>query len=227
MKVDSTARQEAFSQFGDGPAKKPTSRPSQQFQRESEQSERRQRQQARDSPRKNSKDQASRRRREPERRQQQYDYVRYDSFGKPYHQAAHSGLSGAWSLISRIWGWFAPTVVSIATFLGTFAFLMVVISYVINWAASSVSTSLSGVFAPVCMIPGMSLLPLNICGPGGIGSPGKTPIEFDQMMDVQAKFEEVLDEQSVSFNLPLDMKRGETAIRDLRNIVKFSSIPSK
>ncbi|KAI9882339.1 MAG: protein transporter tim10 [Watsoniomyces obsoletus] len=220
-----------FLPFASGPEKKSTSsRPNGQIEREREQSERRQPDESR--TKKQRKERTRERRRSPLGNQEKGGKGPFESFQwtlpKPhYHEAAQNGLSRAWSLITWIWSWFAPTVISIATFFATFAFLMAIIGYLISMVTNSVSTSLSSAVAPLCSIPGMSMLPLGICSPGGFKSHGKTPVEFDQMMDVQAKFEEVLDEQSVSFNLPLDMKRGETAIRDLRNIVKFSSIPSK
>jgi hypothetical protein len=46
-------------------------------------------------------------------------------------------------------------------------------------------------------------------------------------MTVQSKFEEVLEESAGGVSLPLDMKRGETSIRDLRQVVRFSQLHSK
>jgi hypothetical protein len=47
------------------------------------------------------------------------------------------------------------------------------------------------------------------------------------LMSVQSKFEEVLVESAGSVSLPLDMKRGEASIRDLRQLVKYSHVNSK
>jgi hypothetical protein len=46
-------------------------------------------------------------------------------------------------------------------------------------------------------------------------------------MTVQSKFEEVLEESAGGVSLPLDMKRGEASIRDLRQLVRFSQLHSK
>lgn len=46
-------------------------------------------------------------------------------------------------------------------------------------------------------------------------------------MKVQAKFEEVLESSADSVALPLDMKRGEASIRDLRQLVRYSSLRAK
>ncbi|KAJ9646432.1 hypothetical protein H2199_002481 [Coniosporium tulheliwenetii] len=51
--------------------------------------------------------------------------------------------------------------------------------------------------------------------------------EFDQLMTVQSAFEDVLSSSSESATLPMDMKRSELSIRDLRSVVSFSSLPSR
>jgi hypothetical protein len=93
-----------------------------------------------------------------------------------------------------------------------------------NLITTSIYTSLS----PICRIPGTSLLNLPFC-PGILGSGPEDipPVEFDQLMTVQSKFEEVLEESAGSVSLPMDMKRGEASIRDLRQLVKYSQIHSK
>ena len=95
-----------------------------------------------------------------------------------------------------------------------------------NLLFSSVYSALS----PVCRIPGASFLNLPMCqSPVSIQYPGgETPsVEFDRLMDVQNKFEAVLQESAGGSSLPLDMKRGETSIRDLRQVVRFSQLHSK
>ena len=95
-----------------------------------------------------------------------------------------------------------------------------------NLLFSSVYSALS----PVCRIPGVSFLDLPMCQslvsiqyPGG----ETPPVEFDRLMNVQNKFEAVLQESAGGVSLPLDMKRGETSIRDLRQVVRFSQLHSK
>ncbi len=46
-------------------------------------------------------------------------------------------------------------------------------------------------------------------------------------MNLQGKFEEVLDESTTGVSLPMDMKRGESSIRDLRQLVRYSALPSR
>lgn len=95
-----------------------------------------------------------------------------------------------------------------------------------NLLFSSVYSALS----PVCRIPGASFLNLPMCqSPVSIQYSGEEPppVQFDQLMTVQNKFEAVLQESAGGVSLPLDMKRGETSIRDLRQVVRFSQLHSK
>ena len=95
-----------------------------------------------------------------------------------------------------------------------------------NLLFSSVYSALS----PVCRIPGVSFFNLPMCqSPVSIQYSGSEPplVEFDQLMNVQNKFEAVLQESAGGVSLPLDMKRGETSIRDLRQVVRFSQLHSK
>lgn len=95
-----------------------------------------------------------------------------------------------------------------------------------NLMFSSVYSALS----PVCRIPGARFLDLPMCQSSvnarytGEETP---PIQFDQLMTVQNKFEDVLQESAGGVSLPLDMKRGETSIRDLRQVVRFSQLHSR
>lgn len=95
-----------------------------------------------------------------------------------------------------------------------------------NLLTSSIYSALS----PICRIPGSSLLSLPMCYSvasaqyEGHESP---PVQFGQLMTVQSKFEAVLEESAGGVSLPLDMKRGETSIRDLRQVVRYSNLHSK
>lgn len=93
-----------------------------------------------------------------------------------------------------------------------------------NLITSSIYTSLS----PICRIPGAGFLNLPFC-PDGARWTGadETSVEFDSLMNLQGKFEEVLDESSTGVGLPMDMKRGESSIRDLRQLVRYSNLHSK
>ncbi|KAH6657368.1 hypothetical protein BKA67DRAFT_187399 [Truncatella angustata] len=88
-----------------------------------------------------------------------------------------------------------------------------------NMIKDSITTSLS----PVCRIPGVSLLDLPFCPdlPSVPGKEGSGPVEFDELMNVQADFEKVLETSASGVSLPMEMKRSEAAVRDLRTIIKY------
>lgn len=83
--------------------------------------------------------------------------------------------------------------------------------------------------SPICRIPGASLLNLPFCPVYQVDTKNgpPPPVEFDQLMTVQAQFEEVLAESAGGVSLPVDMKRGEASIRDLRQLVRYSQLHSK
>ena len=104
-----------------------------------------------------------------------------------------------------------------------FAGLMILVQ---NLLTNSVYSALS----PICRIPGSSLLHLPMCQSKSLAlrkEDADGPVEFDQLMNVQSRFEEVLEQAAAGVSLPLDMKRGETSIRDLRQIVRFSQLGSR
>lgn len=94
-----------------------------------------------------------------------------------------------------------------------------------NWLTHSFYAALS----PICNIPGLALVvdfPFCSTGPNGARD-RKQPIEFDSLMSVEAAFEQVYEKSATGVSLPLEMKRSETAIRDLRTMVKFSHVQGK
>ena len=74
-----------------------------------------------------------------------------------------------------------------------------------------------------CSIPLFNFFPM--CNPP-TSSPHSRP-EFDRLITVQSAFEDVLESSSQSSTLPLDMKRSEASIRDLKQVVLYSNLPSK
>ena len=92
------------------------------------------------------------------------------------------------------------------------------------------TTSIYSALSPICRIPGSySILQLNMCDPKSLqNKQGQySPVEFDELMNAQSKFEEVLEQSSSSVSLPFEMKRGEAAIRDLRQVVRYSQLRSR
>jgi hypothetical protein len=96
-----------------------------------------------------------------------------------------------------------------------------------NMATKSISTSLS----PLCRIPGASWLDLPFCPSiipkDGGESKARNPVEFDSLMNIQDQFEEVLEKSAQGVSLPMEMKRSEASVRDLRTMVRYSNLESK
>lgn len=94
-----------------------------------------------------------------------------------------------------------------------------------NMITKSLSTSLS----PLCWVPGASLLNLPFCSfPSSATADGfGQHVEFDDLMSVQANFEKVLEKSAEGVSLPIEMKRSESTIRDLRTLVRHSDIKAR
>lgn len=95
-----------------------------------------------------------------------------------------------------------------------------------NMLQKSIYVSLS----PICRVPGASLLNLPFCSDASFGADGpdiSNPVEFDDLMSIQSKFEDVLERAVDGASLPLEMKRSETSLRDLRTLVKHSDIQAR
>ncbi|KAI1209232.1 uncharacterized protein F4807DRAFT_427646 [Annulohypoxylon truncatum] len=89
--------------------------------------------------------------------------------------------------------------------------------------------SLTAPLAPLCRVPGVSLMNLPFC-PDNLQSgkgDGSSPVEFEELMNVQSQFEKVLEDSAQGISLPMDMKRSEASVRDLRTMVKFSELPTR
>lgn len=95
------------------------------------------------------------------------------------------------------------------------------------------TNSIYSALSPICRIPGSSLLSLPMCRHHSSVSPLPTPpsepppVQFDRLMTVQSQFESILQEAAGGVSLPFDMKSSEASIRNLRQVVRYSSLRSK
>jgi hypothetical protein len=96
-----------------------------------------------------------------------------------------------------------------------------------NLATKSFYTALT----PICRIPGASLLDLPFCpdfGPATAdGEERKPGVEFDSLMDVQEQLGRVVEKSAHGVPLSIEMKRTEASIRDLRILVRYSTLQGK
>lgn len=86
------------------------------------------------------------------------------------------------------------------------------------------NNSINNALSPICRLPFTSSLPFcpmyNAPALNG-------PTEFDKLVQAQDQLNEVLETTAVSANLPLDMKRSEASMRDLKHVVTYSTLPSR
>ncbi|KAI0861132.1 hypothetical protein F4860DRAFT_476946 [Xylaria cubensis] len=95
---------------------------------------------------------------------------------------------------------------------------------------NAITQSATASLQPICRIPGVSLLHLTFCPDDSLVSTSKHnahSLEFDELMSVQSKFEKVLEDSAQGISLPMDMKRTEASVRDLRTLVKYSDLPAR
>lgn len=101
-----------------------------------------------------------------------------------------------------------------------------------NWLTHSFYAAIS----PLCKIPGVSYVDLPFCpkmpdmtggGGGGGGGNSGADIDFDNLVDIQERLPNVLEMSANSISLPMEMKRSEASIRDLRTMVRYSDLRGK
>lgn len=86
------------------------------------------------------------------------------------------------------------------------------------------TTTISHALSPVCRLPFTSHL--AFC-PTMDRSELQGPAEFDKLVQAQDAFQDVLASTSVGATLPVDMKRSEASVRDLKHVVQYSTLPSR
>lgn len=99
-----------------------------------------------------------------------------------------------------------------------------------NWARHTFYTAIS----PICNLPGLNhVVDLPFCQMGPAATDGQSSstaasnVEFNGLMDIQEKLEDVAEKSANGVSLPLQMKRSETSIRDLSTLVGYSQLDHK
>jgi hypothetical protein len=103
-----------------------------------------------------------------------------------------------------------------------FALAVGIISFGIQTASGLIYSRFTTALAPVCLIPGSSHL-FSMCA----RAPREGQADFQELINVQGHFEDVLDASKDTSDLPATIKDSELAIRDLRTLVKHSRLPSR
>lgn len=105
-----------------------------------------------------------------------------------------------------------------------FAYL---IAAALIFGSGFVTNSINHALSPICRVPGVTrFFSPGFC-PLSTAPEVQGPAEFDKLVQAQSAFNEVLEASSTGANLPLDMKKSEAGIRDLKHVVQYSTLPSK
>jgi hypothetical protein len=105
-----------------------------------------------------------------------------------------------------------------------FAYL---IAAALIFGSGFLTNSINNALSPVCRIPGVTRFFNPPFCPLSSATDVQGPAEFDKLVQAQSAFNEVLEASSTGANLPLDMKKSEAGIRDLKHVVQYSTLPSK
>lgn len=104
------------------------------------------------------------------------------------------------------------------------AVLAYLLAAVLVFGSGFLNNTINNALTPICRLPftgGLSFCPSR-------NAPElQGQAQFGQLVQAQNAFEDVLQISTVGANLPADMKRSEASIRDLKNIVQYSNLPSR
>ncbi|KAI4765138.1 hypothetical protein E4T52_00053 [Aureobasidium sp. EXF-3400] len=106
-----------------------------------------------------------------------------------------------------------------------YTLIVLIMAAGIGIAKTMVVHSVSNALSLLCNIPGAGFLNLPFCDLGHDGRRG--PVEFDKLVITQSNFEDILEASVHQAALPLAMKNSELSIRDLRTVVRHSSLGSR
>lgn len=145
-------------------------------------------------------------------------------------------IGKAMSLVGTCLMWFLETIGQAFRLLKT-PIAIVLAGYMVlafvQLAQNLLTNSIYTAMSPICRIPGASMLGLPMCqtyyqNHPKLSAGGDVPDpEFEALMKVQSQFETIMSDTAASASLPMDMKRSEISIRDLRQLVRFSQLPSR
>ena len=84
-----------------------------------------------------------------------------------------------------------------------------------SYSASYLATTALSALMPLCSLPLIgSSIPL-------CELPIQRQPRYPELIDLQTRFEDIMESSATSANLALDMKQSEVAVRDLNTLVRF------
>lgn len=141
----------------------------------------------------------------------------------PWHYVSLFWDNVAWPLIGHFLDIFSyalrhfiKPILGVALGVGILVFSIQLVGGIVR---SSISNAL---MAPVCLIPGSSYI-IPACNTADNGHRAN----FEELINVQSQFEDILDASQDALTLPATLKNSELAIRDLRTLVRYSKLPSR
>ena len=155
-----------------------------------------------------------------------------DDFGNDPERSAADHLRTAWdNVLSPVLRYFFDVVGMTLNNMkpliayGLFAYLIVA---AMIFGSGFINNSIHHALSPICRIPGVTQFfrpPFCPSTPPLAVAHGAA--EFDKLMQAQLTFDDVLAASSTGASLPMDMKRSEASIRDLKHVVAYSTLPSR
>lgn len=107
---------------------------------------------------------------------------------------------------------------------GLFTYLIVAS---LIFGSGFITNSIHNALTPICRIPGVThFFNPSFCPPSTYDKV-QGPAEFDKLVQAQDQFSEVLEASSSGANLPVEMKKSEAGMRDLKLVVQYSNLESK
>ncbi|MCJ1326769.1 hypothetical protein MMC10_003434 [Thelotrema lepadinum] len=112
----------------------------------------------------------------------------------------------------------------------SFALAIYLLIGILTIAQNVLTAKVSTALTPICRIPGVSWVATGLCSSPvqlDFTSPNAPQPEFDELMKVQNRFEELLSQSGDDYAIPAFMKQSQLAMRDVREVVRFSQLHSK
>ncbi|OAG01177.1 uncharacterized protein CC84DRAFT_1063072, partial [Paraphaeosphaeria sporulosa] len=124
-------------------------------------------------------------------------------------------------VLGYIFGIFKIIFASLQPVIGVAAGFAVLV-LTLQFGSIYLKNSFQATLAPMCSLPLSGYL-LPFCDT----MPNNHQANFEELVNIQSSFEDVLEANKDSYALPANMKKSQVAMRDLRIQVRFSNLPSR
>ena len=97
-------------------------------------------------------------------------------------------------------------------------------------AQNALFSRLSAALSPVCRIPGIPWVAPSLCSSPvqlNFESANAPQPEFEELIKIQNKFEDLLEQTGDDYAIPAFMKQSQLVMRDVREVVRYSQLRSR